>query len=80
MVNVYDELNDLSAMKEETCRACPLYVEINTRAICNPNLYLNVEDKTTVSEEPKVGFKKGCGCSISGKINNPNSTCPLRKW
>lgn len=80
MVNVYEKLNELSEIKESTCKACPLYLVVNSREICNPNLYLNTEDKITVSSVPAEGYKRGCGCGLKSKWANSNSTCPLRKW
>lgn len=80
MVNVYDNLDDMSELKQKTCRSCALHLTVGDREVCNPNLYLNIEDKTTVSSVPAVGFKRGCGCILSGKYKNPNSKCPLNKW
>ena len=77
MVDVYDEMKD---KKEATCKSCPLYLVVGDREICNPNLYLSEVDKTTTSSIPKIGFKRGCGCSLSSKYNNPSSRCPLNKW
>ena len=67
-------------MKRSTCMSCPLYLDLNGREICNPNLYLNIEDKSTVSSVPKSGYKRGCGCMLPPKWHNPSSVCPLNKW
>lgn len=67
MVDVYDKQEALYEERKAICEACPLYKKVGDRVICNPNKYLNVEDKTTVSDVPRVGFKRGCSCWMNPK-------------
>ena len=81
MVNVYEKQEALYEERKAICESCPLYKEVGDRVICNPNLYLNIEDKTTVSDVPRVGFRRGCGCVMGkSKLSNPISKCVLGKW
>lgn len=80
MVDVYEKQEELYEYRKAICEACPLYKKVGDRVICNPNLYLNVEDKTTVSDIPRVGFKRGCSCMMNSKWRNPSSKCTLGKW
>ena len=81
MVDVYEKQEALYEERKAICEACPLYKKVGDRIICNPNLYLNIEDKTTISDVPRVGFKRGCGCWMNGsKWRMPNSKCTLGKW
>lgn len=67
--------------RRNICEACPLYLETGGYYICNPNLYLNLEDLTTVSSVPKAGFKRGCSCLLTDtKLGNPLSKCTVGKW
>lgn len=67
MVDVYGKQEELYEYRKAICETCPLYKKVGDRVICNPNLYLNVEDKTTVSDVPRVGFKRGCSCIMNFK-------------
>ncbi len=81
MVNVYEKQEALYEERKAICESCPLYKKVGDRVICNPNLYLNIEDKTTVSDVPRVGFRRGCGCVMGqSKLSNPISKCVLGKW
>lgn len=81
MVDVYDKRGELYEERKIICESCPLYKEVGDRTICNPNLYLNIEDKTTVSSVPSVGYKRGCGCMLTySKLSSYSSRCPLSKW
>jgi len=33
-----------------------------------------------VSETPKEGFKRGCGCRVQAKTRLPYAKCPLDRW
>ena len=59
------------------CRKCPICDK--ERELCNANLYVNPENND-VSEEPKEGYIKGCGCHLKWKIANIKSKCPAGKW
>lgn len=62
------------------CKACPLFKKGAVGGICNPNLYINETDKQTVSDRPKLGYKRGCGCLLSRKCKVPNAKCIVGKW
>lgn len=65
----------------EICRACPLGLETARGLICNPKLYINKEDKTSVSKFPKIGYVRGCSCNISnGKAKFEHAKCIVGKW
>lgn len=71
-------------MKEQTieqrielCKKCPIYNP--QRGTCNSKLYLNPETDE-VSTRPLIGYVRGCGCLISVKTKNPNSSCVAGKW
>ena len=63
----------------EICRACPLGLETARGLICNPKLYINKEDKTSVSKFPKIGYVRGCSCSIIHKARHEYSKCIINK-
>lgn len=64
----------------EICRACPLGLETARGLICNPKLYINKEDKTSVSKFPKIGYVRGCSCCITSKAHHEHSKCIVGKW
>lgn len=74
--------NDFYEERLKKCKACPLYKTTNDqrKAICNPKLYLNLDDKKTTSNYPKIGFRAGCGCVLSKRLANPNSKCVCGVW
>lgn len=80
MVNEFEKLDKMAEEREAICRACPLCKEVNTMIICNPNLYLNLEDGKTTSDVPIAGYKRGCGCMMTKRWSNPNSKCVCGKW
>lgn len=57
------------------CSSCPL----KTGNTCNPKKYLNPQTME-VSERPRRGFYKGCGCRLSAKQKSKNSKCPAGLW
>jgi hypothetical protein len=62
----------------EICKNCPIYSSRNG-GTCNSSLWL--DPKTgDVSGKPKVGYFRGCGCSIKWKVSNESSYCPAHKW
>lgn len=64
----------------EICRACPLGLETSRGLVCNPKLYINKEDKASVSKFPKIGYVRGCSCSITHKARHEHSKCIINKW
>lgn len=72
--------NELYEKRIAICKECPLYKETSIGPICNPRLYISETDKQTVSDRPKIGHKKGCGCSLARKNKLPNAKCIVGKW
>lgn len=84
---VAGHVNELLGKNEEMaeermkiCKECGLYKETMMGPICNPNLYLNMEDKSTVSDRPIIGYKKGCGCKLDRRVYVTYSHCACGKW
>lgn len=68
----------------EICKACPLGLETGRGLICNPKLYINKEDKESISKIPKIGYVRGCSCllvsSYGGKLKQEFAKCIVGKW
>lgn len=63
--------------RTKICKSCPIHdVENN---MCNAYLYLNPINND-VSDTPKDGYIKGCGCFLEHKIPNMKAKCPCGKW
>ena len=62
------------------CKECGLYKETMMGPVCNAKLYISTEDKTTISNIPKIGFKKGCGCMLDRKAKLKFAKCIVEKW
>ena len=75
---------ELFNQRLEICQACPLGLETSRGLICNSNLYINKEDKTSVSKIPKIGYVRGCSCLMhspnGGKIRQEFAKCIVGKW
>lgn len=71
---------DIKDQRMEICKKCPLYKETPMGPVCNPRLYISETDKTTVTDRPRVGYKRGCGCRITAKTRLPNAKCVIGKW
>lgn len=77
--NIFNIDEELSKERLKVCRKCPLYIkDFELGAICNHRLYINEKDE--VSDRPKVGFKKGCGCLLRAKTRVTNAKCIINKW
>lgn len=63
--------------RRELCNHCGIYD--SEKDICSGSLYLNPENNN-VSDKPKDGYIKGCGCLLKRKIPNINRHCPAHKW
>ncbi len=71
---------NLSDIRMNICRECPLFKVIPVAGpICNNRLYLNVQTGD-ISETPKTGYRKGCGCRLQAKTRLDKAMCPLGKW
>ena len=71
---------DLSEWRMDICRECPLFKVLPVAGpICNNNRYLNV-NTGDVSDTPKNGYRRGCGCRLQAKTRLETSKCPLGKW
>lgn len=71
--------NDIKEERMSICKKCPLYKETPMGPICNPRLYINEMDKKSVSDRPKIGYKRGCGCRLTAKTRLPNGKCIILK-
>lgn len=69
---------NISEERKRICYQCPLY-STKFGGICNNKLWLNTETGD-VSTYPQDGYKRGCGCKLSYKTENPSSKCPVGKW
>jgi hypothetical protein len=59
------------------CMHCPIYnYDSDT---CNQYLYIN-PDNDDVSDKPKKGYVKGCGCYIPTKVQRRENHCIVDKW
>lgn len=63
----------------EICKNCPLGLETARGLICNPKLYINKEDKTSISKIPKMGYVRGCACLMSTKAKQEYAKCIVGK-
>ena len=73
-----DKNKDISEVRMEICRKCPLYRDI-LGGQCNPNLWLNPETNE-ISNRRTVNYIKGCGCRLRAKTRLENESCPAKKW
>lgn len=64
----------------EICRNCPLGLDTARGLICNPKLYINKDDKISVSNTPKIGYVRGCSCSLNHKCKQEYAKCIVGKW
>lgn len=79
--NVNDVLGldkDIPQTRLNICYSCPLYSKKHG-GICNNNLYLNpITGDVSLDKQP--GYRRGCGCLLSTKVQKMNQSCPLDKW
>lgn len=76
MFNANEELYE---ERMKVCKECPLYKETPIGPICNPKLYINITDKTSVIDRSKIGYKSGCGCRLNAKTRLPHGKCIVGK-
>lgn len=74
------EYKDIAEERLEICKKCGLYKEGTLGPICNSRLYISETDKESVSDRPRVGYKRGCGCALARKTRLPNAKCIVFKW
>ena len=74
------EITDYSDERMKICRECPLYKKTAAFEVCNSELYISETDKQTVSDKPKTGFRRGCGCVLTKKVARPDARCIVGKW
>lgn len=71
---------NMKTWRMDICRECPLFkVKPVIGPICNNNLYLDTKTGD-VSDKPKSGYRRGCGCRLQAKTRLVTSRCPLGKW
>lgn len=71
---------ELFEQRMKICKECLLYKETAMGPICNPKLYINEADKESVSDRPKIGYKRGCSCRLGSKTRLPHAKCIVLKW
>lgn len=72
---------DLHQARMSICEQCPLLLKSKVGWICNPNLFMKIdENEEQVIEYRKDGYTKGCGCRLNAKTRLPESKCPVNKW
>lgn len=64
---LFNRREDLREKRERICMECGLYKETSFGPVCNPNKYINTEDKTTISDTPRIGYRRGCSCRLRAK-------------
>ena len=75
----FNKKEDLFKSRMDICRKCPLLkIDKIFGEICNPNLYINNEDKT--SKHHLKGYVKGCGCVLASKTRVDKAKCIINKW
>jgi hypothetical protein len=75
-IGLVDQNDETIFFKRETiCNACPLKNgnSCNTQKWIHPVTY-------EVSNMPKAGFIRGCGCRLSAKQKSKLSSCPAGFW
>lgn len=68
---------DYIALRTMICRNCPICD--HDAEVCNAHLYIN-PDTDEVSDKPKEGYFKGCGCHLKFKVKKKDAHCPANKW
>jgi hypothetical protein len=48
--------------------------------ICNNKKWMSLDDLHSVSDVPRPGYKKGCGCRLNAKTRLGHRHCPFNKW
>lgn len=77
---IMENVDDLYENRMKICKECPLYLDSPMGARCNSRLYLSEADKKTVSDRPKLGYKRGCNCMLQRKLRIPSAKCVVGKW
>lgn len=75
----FDE-SDYYEERLKICNECPLGLNTPSGLICNNNLWINAEDKTTISNRKKEGYVRGCSCNITRKAKIQFAKCIVNKW
>lgn len=69
---------NISAVRMEVCKKCPLFKLSTLGPICNNKLYMDSEGHT--STNPLPGYKKGCGCRLNAKTRLDRAVCAHGRW
>ena len=67
---------DISSIRLDICKKCPLYKATLAGAICNNKLWYNPETGE-ISNTKKDNYIRGCGCRLAAKTTIPYMTCPV---
>lgn len=74
------EYKDIAEERLEICKKCGLYKEGALGPICNSRMYISETDKESISDKPKNGYRRGCGCLLTRKVKMALSHCIVNKW
>ena len=69
---------DLKVERLKICRQCPIYSP-RFGGLCNRDLWFN-PDTDEISDEPRDGYVRGCGCRLLAKTTLPHARCVAGKW
>lgn len=70
---------DISEVRLDICKSCPLRKITLLGPICNSKLWYNpvTRDRSSVKKD---GYVNGCGCRLNAKTRLSAAECPLGKW
>lgn len=71
---------ELFEKRIQICKKCGLYKDTPLGPVCNSKLYISNEDKTTISQTPKIGYVRGCSCRLHSKLRVSGARCIVNKW
>ncbi|TCI93200.1 hypothetical protein [Tenacibaculum sp. M341] len=63
------------SVREKICSSCPL----KSGNSCNSKKWMHPKT-LEISNNPKEGFVRGCGCRLSAKQKSKHSVCPAKLW
>lgn len=77
--NLMNINEDLYEERIKICRSCKLHKVDNLLGeICNHKLYIDPETNN-ISNVPKRGYIKGCGCVLASKTRVDSKSCDAGK-
>lgn len=71
---------ELSEERLKICKQCGMYKETYRGPVCDSHKFISEEDKTSISEVWKPGYRRGCDCRLDVKATRPSARCIVGKW